>query len=269
MKERLDVLLVQKGFTESREKAKRIIMTGVVFVDGQRVDKAGAQVPEDADIEVKGSLCPYVSRGGMKLAKAVEKFDIDLKGKNCVDMGASTGGFTDCMLQNGAEKVYSIDVGYGQLDWKLRTDKRVVNIEKTNIRYLDRALISDIIDFVSIDVSFISLTLILPVAYDVMRAGGEIVCLVKPQFEAGREQVGKKGIVKDKSVHREVIIKVASFSKQLGFAVNGITFSPMTGTKGNVEYLLFMSKSPGDGMTLGEIEEETTNIVDEAHKMLL
>ncbi len=269
MKERLDVLLVQKGFFESREKAKRVIMTGVVFVDGQRVDKAGTQIQEEAEIEVKGSMCPYVSRGGMKLEKAVKAFDINLNRKYCVDMGASTGGFTDCMLQNGAEKVYSIDVGYGQLDWRLRTDERVVNMEKTNIRYLDKTLIEDRIDFVSIDVSFISLTLILPVAYEVLEDGGELVCLVKPQFEAGREQVGKKGIVRDKSVHREVILKVTDFSAGLGFSVCGIDYSPMTGAKGNVEFLVYLRKTGRGGLNEEETIAETERIIEEAHGKLL
>lgn len=269
MKERLDVLLVQKGYTESREKAKRIIMSGVVFVDGQRVDKAGTQVKEEAEIVVKGSMCPYVSRGGMKLAKAIEAFDIKLEGCRCVDMGASTGGFTDCMLQNGAVKVYSIDVGYGQLDWKLRTDERVVNMEKTNIRYLDLDLITDEIDFVSIDVSFISLTLILPVAYNVLKEDGYLACLVKPQFEAGREQVGKKGIVKDKGVHREVILKVAEFGKNLGFDICGVTYSPMTGAKGNIEYLVYMHKSNEGGMEMEAVEAETDRVIEEAHGKLI
>lgn len=269
MKERLDLLLVQKGFFESREKAKRVIMTGVVFADGRREDKAGTKVNEDAEIEVKGGTCPYVSRGGLKLAKAVSEFDIDLGGAYCADMGASTGGFTDCMLQNGAAKVYAMDVGYGQLDWKLRTDERVVNMEKTNIRYLDRALVEEAIDFVSIDVSFISLTLILPVAYDVMRDGGNLVCLVKPQFEAGRDQVGKKGIVKDKSVHREVIIKVAEFSRILGFGIQGITFSPMTGAKGNIEYLIYMKKTADTGMEPEEVVKKTGEVVEMAHCKLM
>ena len=269
MKERLDVLLVQKGYTESREKAKRIIMAGVVFVDGQRVDKAGTQVPEEAEITVKGSVCPYVSRGGMKLEKAVEQFEIGLENCICMDMGASTGGFTDCMLQKGASKVYSVDVGYGQLDWKLRTDERVINMEKTNIRYMDTGEITDIIDFISIYVSFISLTLILPVAEKILRKEGRLVCLVKPQFEAGREQVGKKGIVKEKSVHREVILKVAEFAEGLGFSVEGITFSPMTGAKGNIEYLLYMVKKEGQALSSEEIERETDRIIDEAHGLLM
>ena len=271
MKERLDVLLVQKGFLESREKAKRVIMAGLVFVDGQRVDKAGTPVQEDAQILVKGDSCPFVSRGGMKLDKAMNTFDIDLKGAVCADMGASTGGFTDCMLQRGAAKVYAMDVGYGQLDWKLRSDERVVNMEKTNIRYLDKSLIEEEIDFVSIDVSFISLTLILPVAYDIMRYGAGLVCLIKPQFEAGREQVGKKGIVRDPGVHRQVIEKVADFSAGLGFDVLGLTFSPMTGAKGNIEYLLYMKKTDRkeEGAEAISHPLPVEEIIGEAHRLLV
>lgn len=269
MKERLDVLLVQQGFFESREKAKRVIMSGVVFVDGQRVDKAGTQVPDDADIEVKGATCPYVSRGGMKLAKAIKEFNIDLADSRCMDMGASTGGFTDCMLQNGAAKVYAVDVGYGQLDWKLRNDDRVINMEKTNIRYMEVEAIEDVIDFISIDVSFISLTLILPVAEKLLKESGKLVCLVKPQFEAGREQVGKKGIVKDKAVHREVILKVADFSRTLGFSIDGVTFSPMTGAKGNIEYLLYMSKESSSSLNEEEVEKIADSVIEEAHGLLM
>ena len=270
MKERLDVLLVQQGWLDSREKAKRVIMSGVVFVNGQREDKAGTKVDVDAEIIVKGGTCPYVSRGGLKLEKAVKSYDLSFDGFVCADMGASTGGFTDCMLQNGAAKVYSIDVGYGQLDWKLRTDERVVNMEKTNIRYLDRSLIEEEIDFVSIDVSFISLTLIIPVAYDIMKVGGEIVCLIKPQFEAGREQVGKKGIVRDKNVHHEVIKKVAEFSRSLGFSIKHITYSPMTGAKGNIEYLIHMKKTDisGEGLSVEDVERITTEVVEEANARL-
>ena len=271
MKERLDVLLVQKGFLESREKAKRVIMAGLVFVDDQRVDKAGTQVPEDADILVKGDSCPFVSRGGMKLEKALNTFDIELTDAVCADMGASTGGFTDCMLQRGAAKVYAMDVGYGQLDWKLRSDERVVNMEKTNIRYLDKSLIEEEIDFVSVDVSFISLTLILPVAYDIMRKDAGLVCLIKPQFEAGREQVGKKGIVRDPGVHRQVIEKVAGFSAGLGFEVLDLTFSPMTGAKGNIEYLLYMKKTdrPGETAKENRLPLPADEIISEAHRLLL
>lgn len=243
MKERLDVLLVEKGFFESREKAKASIMAGVVFVDGQRSDKAGNKIDVDSEIIVKEDACPYVSRGGFKLEKSIEKFGIELEDKVCVDIGASTGGFTDCMLQNGARKVYSIDVGYGQLAWKLRTDPRVVNIEKCNVRYLDPALVSEPADFISIDVSFISLKLILPVAARLLAEDGTMVCLVKPQFEAGREQVGKNGIVRDDDVHLQVIEKCIGYAAENGLVPYGLTFSPVKGAKGNIEFLLYVGKS--------------------------
>lgn len=242
MKERLDTLLVKKGYFQSRERAKASIMAGIVFVDGQKCDKAGTMIKEDAEIFVKEDPCPYVSRGGLKLEKSMSEFDLDLKGTVCMDVGASTGGFTDCMLQNGAVKVYSIDVGYGQLDWKLRTDERVVNMEKCNFRYLDPETIEEEIDFISVDVSFISLKLILPVCKELLKTGGEMVCLVKPQFEAGREQVGKKGIVRDKAVHKEVIRKVIGYASDSGLSAKGLTFSPVTGAKGNIEYLLHLCK---------------------------
>ena len=243
MKERLDTLLVRKGYYQSRERAKAAIMAGIVYVDGQRSDKAGNQVNEDAEIFVKENLCPYVSRGGLKLEKSMGAFNLNLAGTVCMDIGASTGGFTDCMLQNGAVKVYAIDVGYGQLDWKLRNDERVVNMEKCNVRYLDTDLIAEPINFISIDVSFISLRLIFPVAAEVLAQDGEIVCLVKPQFEAGREQVSKKGIVRDRNVHIEVIENVISYAEANGLYAHGLTFSPVTGAKGNIEYLLHLSKS--------------------------
>lgn len=240
-KERLDVLLVKRGFFPSRERAQRSIMAGVVYVDGQRSDKAGTRIEESAEIEVREEVCPYVSRGGFKLEKSMEVFPINLDGKVCADIGASTGGFTDCMLQNGARKVYAIDVGYGQLAWKLRTDERVVNIEKCNVRYLDPALIEEPIDFISVDVSFISLKLIFPVAKKILRSGGQLVCLVKPQFEAGKEQMkGTGGIMKDPVVHREVIRKVAHYAEENGFEPKGLTYSPVKGTKGNIEYLLYI-----------------------------
>ncbi len=242
-KERLDVLLVEKGLYESREKAKRAIMAGVVFADGQIIDKAGTPVSKSAKIFLKANDCPYVSRGGLKLAKAIDTFKIDLNGSITMDIGASTGGFTDCMLQKGAEKVYSLDVGYGQLDWKLRNNPRVINMEKTNIRYVKQEDIKDDMDFISIDVSFISLTLVLPVAIRLLKENGTLICLVKPQFEAGRQQVGKNGIIKDKKIHMEVLEKITSFSKELGFSVGGLTFSPVKGAKGNIEYLLFLLKN--------------------------
>ena len=264
MKERLDLLLVQKGFFTSREKAKASIMAGIVFVDGQRSDKAGTKIDEDAEIVVKGNDCPYVSRGGLKLEKSMAEFSLDLQDKVCMDIGASTGGFTDCMLQNGASKVYSIDVGYGQLDWKLRNDPRVVNMEKCNVRYLDTDLIEEPIDFISVDVSFISLKLILPVAAKVIAEDGEMVCLVKPQFEAGREQVGKHGIVRDPAVHRQEIENGIRYAEENGFVPYGLTFSPITGAKGNIEYLLHVGKNENMRYNLTGIE----NVVHNSHKEL-
>ncbi len=246
MKKRLDVLAAEKGIFPSREKAKASIMAGLVNVDGLRVDKPGTPVSESAQITVREDLCPYVSRGGLKLEKALKSFDFSLNQVAAVDIGASTGGFTDCMLQNGASHVYCIDVGYGQLDWKLRNDSRVTNMEKCNVRYLDTNLIERKIDFISIDVSFISLKLVLPVAAELLSEEGSLVCLVKPQFEAGREQVGKKGIVRDPKVHEEVIAKVIAYGEENGLYSHGLTFSPVKGTKGNIEYLLFMKKKKCD-----------------------
>jgi len=235
-KERLDVLLVEKGLFESREKAKRAIMTGVIFIEGQRVDKAGTMVLRESEIEIKGKTLQYVSRG-LKLEKAMKLFPIDLNNKVCMDIGASTGGFTDCMLQNGASKVYSVDVGYGQLDWKLRNLDNVVNMERTNIRYVKPEDIDDRLDFVSIDVSFISLKLVLPVAASLMKENGKIVFLIKPQFEAGREKVKKNGVVRDPSVHLDVIEKVLAYAYDSGFQIEDVSFSPITGPKGNIEFL--------------------------------
>ena len=243
MKERLDVLLVKQGLAESREKAKAVIMAGEVFVQGQREDKAGAMFDESkVTITVKGSSLRYVSRGGRKLEKAMACFPITLEGDICMDIGSSTGGFTDCMLQNGAKKVYSVDVGHGQLAWKLRQDERVVCMEKTNFRYLTRDQIADDLDFASVDVSFISLTKILLPAWRLLKCGGQMVCLIKPQFEAGREKVGKKGVVRDPAVHREVIAKVMDFAALLHFSVLGLTWSPIKGPEGNIEYLIFIQK---------------------------
>ena len=243
MKERLDVLLVKQGLAESREKAKAVIMAGEVFVQGQREDKAGAMFDESkVTITVKGSSLRYVSRGGLKLEKAMACFPITLEGDICMDIGSSTGGFTDCMLQNGAKKVYSVDVGHGQLAWKLRQDERVVCMEKTNFRYLTRNQIADDLDFASVDVSFISLTKILLPAWRLLKCGGQMVCLIKPQFEAGREKVGKKGVVRDPAVHREVIAKVMDFAALLHFSVLGLTWSPIKGPEGNIEYLIFIQK---------------------------
>jgi len=243
LKERLDVVLTEKGLFPSREKAKAAIMAGIVYVDGERIDKAGTSVNTSAEFLIKENLCPYVSRGGLKLEKALQTFEIDLTDAICMDIGASTGGFTDCMLQSGAKTVYAVDVGYGQLDWKLRNDTRVVNMEKVNIRYLDTTELKEKIDFISIDVSFISLKLVFPVASALLKETGQLVCLVKPQFEAGRSQVGKKGIVKDKSIHKEVIVNVIEYAKANGMYPHGIDFSPVTGTKGNIEYLILFGKA--------------------------
>ena len=262
-KERLDVLLVEKGLSESREKAKRAIMAGIVYVDQQRIDKAGTQVNKSSDIFLKAIECPYVSRGGLKLQKALDTFGLQLEDQIAMDIGASTGGFTDCMLQKGAKKVYALDVGYGQLDWKLRNEPRVCNMEKTNIRYLNKEEITDSIDFITIDVSFISLTLVLPVAFELLNEKGKLVCLVKPQFEAGRQQVGKNGIVKDKKIHMEVLERVTSFSHELGFFIKGLSFSPVKGAKGNIEYLLFLTKN-SDSNDFYNINET----VDSAHSEL-
>jgi 23S rRNA (cytidine1920-2'-O)/16S rRNA (cytidine1409-2'-O)-methyltransferase len=244
LKKRLDVLLVEKGFFPTREKAKASVMAGLVYVDGNRVDKAGNMTNPGSELFVKEPFCPYVSRGGLKLVKAIDNFDLKLEGKTAIDMGASTGGFTDCMLQNGAIKVYAMDVGYGQLDWKLRTDSRVVNMEKTNIRYIDCVAFTEKVDFISIDVSFISLHLIFPVAAALLQDDGQVVCLVKPQFEAGREQVGKGGIVRDKKIHREVIFNVIKYAEESKLFPKALTFSPVTGAKGNIEYLMLLTKNP-------------------------
>lgn len=238
MKERLDLLLVERNLVESREKAKAIIMSGNVFVNSQREDKAGSMFDSLSEIEIKGNTLKYVSRGGLKLEKAVESFDLELSDTICMDVGASTGGFTDCMLQNGAKKVYSVDVGHGQLDWRLRNDERVICMEKTNIRYILPEHIFDVLDFVSIDVSFISLTKVLEPVKALMKEDGLLVCLIKPQFEAGREKVGKKGVVREKSTHCEVIEKVIEYAKVIGFKVLGLDFSPIKGPEGNIEYLL-------------------------------
>lgn len=241
-KTRLDVLLVERGLEESRQRAQADIMSGIVFVDGRRVDKPGAAVPDGAAVEVRGNTLRYVSRGGLKLEKAMASFPIGLQGAVCGDIGASTGGFTDCMLQNGAARVYAVDVGYGQLAWKLRNDPRVVCLERTNARYLTREQIPEPLDFASIDVSFISLSLILPAAARVLRDGGRVVSLVKPQFEAGREKVGKKGVVRDPAVHREVLERYLVHARDAGFTVRDLTWSPIRGPEGNIEYLGYLEK---------------------------
>ncbi len=243
MKKRLDMIVYEKGYAQSREKAKILIMEGRVYVDNQKADKPGMVYNEDVKLEVRQNKIQYVSRGGLKLEKALKVFNIDLHGINAMDIGASTGGFTDCMLQNGCSKVYSIDVGYGQLAWSLRNDERVVNLERTNIRYIDKNIIKDDIKFFSIDVSFISLCLVLPVVREIVSDGARAICLIKPQFEAGREKVGKKGVVRDKEVHIEVIEKIYSFCIENGFLVHGIDYSPIKGPEGNIEYLIYIEKS--------------------------
>lgn len=265
MKERLDVLIVNRGLAPSREKAKAIIMSGIVFVDGQREDKAGSTFDDKVSIEIKGNTLKYVSRGGLKLEKAMTCFDIDLNNKICMDVGSSTGGFTDCMLQNGALKVYAVDVGNGQLDWKLRNDERVVCMEKTNIRYVTPDQIDDKIDFSSIDVSFISLTKVLMPVKELLTDNGEIVCLIKPQFEAGREKVGKKGVVRDINVHKEVIHTVIEFAKEIGFTICNLDYSPIKGPEGNIEYLLHLSKDHGHTV----YDTDVDSVVEASHVELV
>ncbi len=255
MKERLDVLLVKKKLAPSREKAKAVIMSCIVYVDGQKEDKAGAAFEEDAvTIEVRGNTLPFVSRGGLKLEKAFSVFPISVKGMICLDIGASTGGFTDCMLQKGAAKVYAVDVGHGQLDWKLRQDSRVICMEKTNFRYVTVEQIPEAIDFAATDVSFISLTKILPAAKALLKPSSYMVCLIKPQFEAGREKVGKKGVVSDFKVHEEVVEKIESFAASIGFLIAGLDFSPIKGPEGNIEYLLYIQNA-GEEPTKAPIEQ--------------
>lgn len=254
-KQRLDIALVERGYTESREKAKALIMAGIVYVNNQKSDKAGNTVKPDDIIEVRGETLKYVSRGGLKLSKAMKSFDIALDGCICADIGASTGGFTDCMLQNGANKVYSIDVGYGQLAWKLRTDSRVINLERTNFRYVTREQVPDELDFASVDVSFISLYHIFPVLRTLLKEGGRAVCLIKPQFEAGKENVGKKGVVRDAKVHEEVINNVIAFAKEEGFGIAGLDFSPIKGPEGNIEYLLHLTLGEDDAVSAAYVAE--------------
>ena len=267
MKERLDVLLVKRNLAESREKAKAIIMSGNVFVEGQREDKAGTTFPENVLIEVKGNKLPYVSRGGLKLEKAIANFDVELQDKVCTDVGSSTGGFTDCMLQNGARKVFAIDVGTNQLAWKLRQDERVVSMEKTNIRYVTPEDLGEKIDFSSIDVSFISLTKVLLPIRNYLQDNGQIVALIKPQFEAGREKVGKKGVVREKSTHYEVIELVLSYAVSIGFKVLALDFSPIKGPEGNIEYLAHLQKTEEIG-TLDQVEIDWKQIVENAFETL-
>ncbi len=266
-KERLDVLLVQQGLANSRELAKAYIMAGNVYVDGQKEDKAGTKVAVTAKLEVKGNQMKYVSRGGYKLEKAMDVFGIRLDGKICLDIGASTGGFTDCMLQNGASKVYAIDVGYGQFAWKLRNDERVVCLEKTNVRYVTHEQVPDEGDFASIDVSFISLTKVLPAVLGVLGEKGQLVRLIKPQFEAGREKVGKKGVVRDSSVHREVIEMIVEYVRTQSLGILGLDFSPIKGPEGNIEYLIYLDKSRS-GMHEDEVQARVDTVVAQSHKIL-
>lgn len=262
MKKRLDCCLVEEGLCQSREMAKSLIMEGKVYVNNQKSDKPGTMVSEKDTVELRGETLRYVSRGGLKLEKAVKVFGIELSEKVCMDIGASTGGFTDCMLQNGAKRVFSVDVGYGQLAWKLRNDERVVNMERTNIRFVTEEQIGVLLDFVSVDVAFISLKLVLPVAYSLMRGGGRIVALIKPQFEAGREKVGKKGVVRDIGVHKEVVKTVVSFAQELGFDVKGIDFSPIRGPEGNIEYLMYAEKCEAEKK---DFSDEIDKMVETSH----
>ncbi len=265
-KKRLDVALFERGLVPSREKARTEIMLGSVYVDNQKADKPGTMVKEGAKIEVRSQQMAYVSRGGLKLEKAIKVFDIDLTGKIAMDIGASTGGFTDCMLQNGAKKVYAVDVGYGQLDWKLRNDARVVNLERTNIRYIDEDTVPDKLDFFSVDVSFISLKLVLSVAMRFMNEDATAVCLVKPQFEAGRSNVGKNGVVRDSAVHEAVVNDICSFAMSIGFDVLDLSFSPIKGPKGNIEYLVYLQKTADFAQNLASISVE--NLVKNSHEEL-
>ena len=265
MKKRLDLLLIEKGFFDSREKAKAVIMSGCVYVNNQKADKAGSTYPEDAVVEVRGGSDRYVSRGGYKLEKAMQVFPISLDGKVTMDVGASTGGFTDCMLQNGAAKVYAVDVGYGQLAWKLRTDPRVVNLERTNMRYVTAQQVPDPVEFFSADVAFISLRLILPAARAVCADDAEAVCLIKPQFEAGREHVGKNGVVRDRAVHIRVVNEIVSWCLDNGFSVLGLDYSPIKGPQGNIEYLIYIRKSDSPVNSLALTAEE---VVARSHDAL-
>ena len=265
-KKRLDIALTESGLAESREKAKALIMAGTVYVNNQKCDKAGTAVKPDDKLEIRGETLKYVSRGGLKLEKAVNSFGISLDGCVCADIGASTGGFTDCMLQNGAKKVYAVDVGYGQLAWKLRTDERVVNLERTNFRYVTAEQIPEPLDFASVDVSFISLSHILPVLNGLLKEGGRAVCLIKPQFEAGKENVGKKGVVRDKSVHKAVIEKIINSALENGYSVSALDFSPIKGPEGNIEYLCYLEKSReavrADDISSDAVVEASHNALD-------
>ena len=264
-KKRLDLAIYELGYCDSREKAKALIMAGQVYVNGQKELKAGTSLKPDDEIEVRGEKMPFVSRGGYKLKKAIESFNINLDNCLCMDIGASTGGFTDCMLQNNASKVYAIDVGYGQLAWKLRTDERVVNLERTNFRHVTEEQVPELIDFASVDVSFISLKIILPVLNQRLKEGGHAVCLIKPQFEAGRDKVGKKGVVRELSTHTEVVETITSFALASGFSVLGLDFSPIKGPEGNIEYLMYIEKSDSPEF---KIDIEINSLTQLSHKIL-
>lgn len=263
VKKRLDVLLTEQGYAESRSKAQAIIMAGLVYVDGQKADKAGISYEESVAIEVRGETCPYVSRGGWKLEKALRYFGVDPTGYVCSDSGASTGGFTDCLLQQGAKKVFAIDVGYGQLDWKIRSDERVVVMERTNIRYVTPEDLGEPLDLSVVDVSFISLRIVLPAIKELLKPEGQVLCLIKPQFEAGREKVGKKGVVRDAAIHQEVLDDFVSLADELGFTILGLTFSPVKGPEGNIEFLGHLTKEKRDG-----IIPDTADVVRQAHEAL-
>ena len=262
---RLDVYLTEHGYAESRQKAQALIMSGIVYVDNQKADKAGTPVKEGQSVEVRGDTLKYVSRGGLKLEKAMSSFNLSLDNMVCADIGASTGGFTDCMLQNGARLVYAIDVGYGQLSWKLRTDERVINLERTNFRYVTHEQIPDELDFASVDVSFISLKKILPVMRELMKAEARAVCLIKPQFEAGKENVGKKGVVRDKSVHESVVNDIVGFALNNGFSVHGLDFSPVKGPQGNIEYLVLLQKADE---TVNDSDVDIADLGNRSHETL-
>ncbi len=264
MKKRADVVLFEKGLVDSREKGKRVIMEGIVYIASERVDKPGQKIDEESEIIVKENPIKYVSRGGLKLEKAIEDFQIEIKDKVCMDIGSSTGGFTDCMLKNGAKKVFSVDVGYGQLDWKLRNDDRVVVMERTNIRNVTKEDLGEDIDFISIDVSFISLKLVLPVAKTLLGEEGEISALIKPQFEAGKGKVGKKGVIRDKRVHSEVVEEIVDFCKSLDFGISGLSYSPITGASGNIEFLIHLNKKNKDYINTDNINK----LIDQAHESL-
>ena len=267
-KERLDIILVEKGFFPTREKAKQNIMAGLVFVDNKRVDKAGEMIKYSSSIEIKGNTIPYVSRGGLKLEKAIKTFNIDVLGKDAIDVGASTGGFTDCLLQNGAKSVTAIDVGYGQFAWELRNDERVKLMERTNIRYVTLDNIGKARDIAVIDVSFISLKLVLPVVKKLIIDSGEIVCLIKPQFEAGRDRVGKKGVVRDPKTHMDVIKEVIKFSEDINLCVKNLSFSPIKGPEGNIEYILYLINNKDTEYNQHDIEDIIAKTVEESHKSL-